>query len=69
MQICPQFIFKLVGAIRDLFLGADVSDCPLPCEISSTETKVFATNSDWTGFGLNFQQTVEVAMCVSNAKS
>ena len=49
-----------LGALRDLFLGADVSDCPLPCEIFSTETKLYLTNSDYFGFGLNFQQTVEV---------
>ena len=52
-----------LGVLRDLYLGADVSGCPLPCEIFSTETKVYTTNSENIGFGLNFQETVEVVMC------
>ena len=61
--------FSSSVALNDLFFGADVSGCPLPCEISSTETKAYLTNSEYIGFGLNFQETVEVIMCGHNAKS
>ena len=43
-------------------MGFDESDCPLPCEIFSTETKQIGSgnNQDWTGFIINFQQNLEV---------
>ena len=44
--------------------GVDESDCPLPCEIYSTETKLSTlANSDeyGTGFILNIPQHIEVS--------
>ena len=54
--------FSSSAALNDLFFGADVSGCPLPCEISSTETKAYLTNSEYIGFALDFKGTVEVFM-------
>ena len=48
------------GVLENLFFGVDGSGCPLPCEMFSTETKITSTNSDYVGFGIYFQQTVEV---------
>ena len=49
------------GVLENLYFGADVSNCPLPCEVFSTETKLTSTiDSDFNGFGLSFQKTVEV---------
>ena len=54
-------IFLILGALENLFFGTDASDCPLPCETFSTETKLTSTiNSDYTGFSLTFKETVEV---------
>ena len=48
------------GALENLFFGTDTSDCSLPCETFSTETKLTSINSDYTGFGLTYKETVEV---------
>ena len=48
------------GALENLFFGTDASDCSLPCETFSTETKLTSINSDYTGFGLTYKETVEV---------
>ena len=53
-------IFLILGALENLFFGTDASDCSLPCETFSTETKLTSINSDYTGFGLTFKETVEV---------
>ena len=54
-------LFSVSGVLENLYFGADVSNCPLPCEILSTETKLTSTiDSDFNGFGLSFQKTVEV---------
>ena len=53
----------VAGVLENLFFGVDGSGCPLPCEMFSTETKITSTNSDYVGFGIYFQQTVEVSMC------
>ena len=50
----------VAGVLENLFFGVDGSGCPLPCEMFSTETKITSTNSDYVGFGIYFQQTVEV---------
>jgi len=45
-----------------LWDGVNESDCPLPCEIYSTETRhTDSTNSQgYIGFSITFQQNVEV---------
>ena len=50
------------GELVTLPAGIDLSDCPLPCEIYSTETKLISSTSpeDETGFAITFQQDVEV---------
>ena len=55
------------GPLENLWSGVDESNCPLPCEIFSTETKVVMKNSgdNFIGFGLDFQQTVEVVFLVA----
>ena len=49
------------GELVTLPAGIDLSDCPLPCEIYSTETKLTLSGADTNpGFSLSFQQNVEV---------
>ena len=45
-----------------MWTGIDESDCQLPCETFSTDTKLttFTKTQDYIGFGINFQQHVEV---------
>ena len=60
---CTHITFNVSGVLENLFFGVDSSGCPLPCEMFSTETKITSTNLDYVGFGIYFQQTVEVSMC------
>ena len=54
-------MLMISGALENLFFGTDTSDCSLPCETFSTETKLTSTvSSDYIGFGLTFKETVEV---------
>ena len=63
-------IFLILGALENLFFGTDASDCPLPCETFSTETKLTsATSSDYAGFGLTFKDTVEVHKQIDDRNS
>ena len=50
------------GIMENLGSGVEESNCSLPCEIFSTETKLTASSSSQnsTGFVINFQQNVEV---------
>ena len=50
------------GPLEYLWSGVDESNCPLPCEIFSTETKQTKSTQikDNTGFTINFQQYVKV---------
>ena len=45
-----------------LWKGIEESDCPLPCETFSTETKriISNKNQDYDGYSINFDQNVEV---------
>ena len=57
---CLNQISLISGALENLFFGIDASDCSLPCETFSTETKLTSTiNSDYTGFSLTYKETVE----------
>ena len=49
----------LLGYLLD---GIEESDCPLPCETFSTETKrtISNENQDLTGYDISFEQNVEV---------
>ena len=50
------------GVLENLYFGVNESDCPLPCEIFSTETKLTTSikSQDSTGFTIYLQQHVEV---------
>ena len=51
-----------LGPLENLWSGVDESNCPLPCEIFSTETKQTKSTQikNSAGFTINFQQNVEV---------
>ena len=51
-----------MDAVGNIYYGVDESDCPLPCEIFSTDTRLTASENiqEFVGFGLTFNQNVEV---------
>ena len=62
-DLATLYFFKTVpGVLIRLPLGIDKSNCQLPCDIYSTETKLTSSMSseDGTGFAISFQQDVEV---------
>ena len=48
--------------VDSIYYGVDESDCPLPCEIFSTDTRLTASDNieKIAGLGLTFNQNVEV---------
>ena len=57
-----QLHYFIPGVLEYLWTGVDESDCQLPCETFSTDTKLTTSKKyqDYIGFGINFQQQVEV---------
>ena len=51
-----------MDAVGNTYYGIDESDCPLPCEIFSTDTRLTASENykKVVGFALTFNQNVEV---------
>ena len=57
-----ELLFFIAGTLSRLIylpFGIDKSDCPLPCEIYSTDAKVTSSASSGD-FIITFQQDVEV---------
>ena len=51
---------SFLGVLESLMYGIAPSSCPLPCTTFSTETKHTSDIGGYLGFGVTFQQTVEV---------
>ena len=55
-------MFYILGALLvNLFDGSHVSDCPLPCKTTQTQTKkLFASKGDGSCIDINFSSKVKV---------
>ena len=49
-----------IGLLERLFAGTAPSDCPLPCTTFSTETRRISYVDGYLGFGVTFENIVEV---------